>query len=220
MNPDNLTNAVQEALAEAQKVAINRKHQAIGIPELFKFLAQPDQMAGTLLGEQGLANQDLQAEIDRELDEVSVVEGDNIQYGQTLSNNLFKLFQKAEQLSKQLGDEYIASEIVVQSLLQIDDPLATFIKKNGVTSAELSKQIKKMRGGEHVTSKDQETQYKALEKYGVDMVKLVHAGHQDPIIGRDEEIMDVIRILSRKTKNNPVLIGEPGVGVLIRHAMI
>lgn len=212
MNPDNLTNAVQEALAEAQKVAINRKHQAIGIPELFKFLAQPDQMAGTLLGEQGLANQDLQAEIDRELDEVSVVEGDNIQYGQTLSNNLFKLFQKAEQLSKQLGDEYIASEIVVQSLLQIDDPLATFIKKNGVTSAELSKQIKKMRGGEHVTSKDQETQYKALEKYGVDMVKLVHAGHQDPIIGRDEEIMDVIRILSRKTKNNPVLIGEPGVG--------
>ncbi|GEN94981.1 ATP-dependent chaperone ClpB [Pediococcus ethanolidurans] len=212
MNPDNLTNAVQEALAEAQKVAINRKHQVIGIPELFKFLAQPDQMAGTLLGEQGLANQDLQAEIDRELDEVSVVEGDNIQYGQTLSNNLFKLFQKAEQLSKQLGDEYIASEIVVQALLQIDDPLTTFIKKNGVTSAELSKQIKKMRGGEHVTSKDQETQYKALEKYGVDMVKLVHAGHQDPIIGRDEEIMDVIRILSRKTKNNPVLIGEPGVG--------
>lgn len=212
LNPDNLTNAVQEALAEAQKVAVNRKHQTIGIPELFKFLAQPDQMAGTLFGELGLANQDLQAEIDRELDATSVVEGENVQYGQTLSSSLFKLFQEAERLSKKLGDEYISSEIVVQALLQIDDPLSIFLKKNGVKPKELAKEIKKMRGGDHVTSKDQETQYKALEKYGVDMVKLVHAGHQDPIIGRDEEIMDVIRILSRKTKNNPVLIGEPGVG--------
>ncbi|WP_412990250.1 ATP-dependent chaperone ClpB [Pediococcus siamensis] len=212
MNPDSFTNAAQEALAEAQKIAINRKHQVIGVPELFKFLGQPDQMAGILLDELGIENQRLQTELDRELDEISVVEGENVQYGQNLSSSLFNLFQAAERIRKQLEDDYIATEVLVQALLEIEDPLATYLKKQGVTSQAIAKKIKDMRGGERVTSKDQETQYKALEKYGVDMVKLVHEGHQDPIIGRDEEIMDVIRILSRKTKNNPVLIGEPGVG--------
>lgn len=212
MNPDKFTNALQEALGQAQQIAINRKHQAIGVPELFKFLGQPDQMAGSLLTELGVNNQALQNELDRQLDAIAIVEGDNIQYGQTFSSNLLKLFQVAEQLSKQLGDEYVATEIVVQALLKIEDPLTDFLKKQQVSETKLAAQIKKMRGGDRVTSKDQETQYKALKKYGVDMVKLVHEGHQDPIIGRDEEIMDVIRILSRKTKNNPVLIGEPGVG--------
>lgn len=212
MNPDNLTNAVQEAVAEAQKVAVNRKHQEIGIPELFKFLSQPDQMAGSLFTELGVNNQQLQQEIDDELDAVSIVEGENIQYGQNLSAALFNLFQKADSLKKKMGDDYISTEVVVLALLEIDDPLTSFLKKKGATTQKLTKAIEKMRGGEKVTSKDQETQYKALEKYGVDMVKEVHDGHQDPIIGRDEEILDVMRILSRKTKNNPVLIGEPGVG--------
>lgn len=212
MNPDNLTNAVQEAVAEAQKVAVNRKHQEIGIPELFKFLSQPDQMAGSLFTELGVNNQQLQQEIDDELDAVSIVEGENIQYGQNLSAALFNLFQKADSLKKKMGDDYISTEVVVLALLEIDDPLTSFLKKKGAATQKLTKAIEKMRGGEKVTSKDQETQYKALEKYGVDMVKEVHDGHQDPIIGRDEEILDVMRILSRKTKNNPVLIGEPGVG--------
>jgi len=212
MNPDNLTTAVQEAVAEAQKVAVNRKHQAIGVPELFKFLSQPDQIAGGLFTELGVKNQQLQQEIDDELDAVSIVEGENIQYGQSMSSALFNLFQKADELKKKMGDDYISTEVVVLALLAIDDPLTSFLKANGVTTSKLTKEIEKMRGGERVTSKDQETQYKALEKYGVDMVKQVHDGHQDPIIGRDEEILDVMRILSRKTKNNPVLIGEPGVG--------
>lgn len=86
------------------------------------------------------------------------------------------------------------------------------MNKNGLSEKELRKNIEEMRGGERVTSQNQEEQYKALEKYGVDLVQQVKSGKMDPIIGRDEEIRDVIRILSRKTKNNPVLIGEPGVG--------
>ena len=90
--------------------------------------------------------------------------------------------------------------------------LTKYLMQQGITEKELRKNIEEMRGGDRVTSQNQEEQYKALEKYGVDLVQQVKAGKQDPIIGRDEEIRDVIRILSRKTKNNPVLIGEPGVG--------
>ncbi|PUH57900.1 type VI secretion system ATPase TssH, partial [Salmonella enterica subsp. enterica serovar 4,[5],12:i:-] len=91
-------------------------------------------------------------------------------------------------------------------------PLTVFLKNQQITEKEVREKIESMRGGDRVTSQNQEEQYEALEKYAINMIEAVKSGKQDPIIGRDEEIRDVVRILSRKTKNNPVLIGEPGVG--------
>lgn len=119
----------------------------------------------------------------------------------------------ADEIKQEFGDEYISLDTLVLALMkQTYDPLVRWLTEHGVTVTKLQQTITKMRAGERVTSKNQEEQYQALEKYGVDLVKQVRQGKQDPIIGRDEEIRDVIRILSRKTKNNPVLIGEPGVG--------
>lgn len=118
-----------------------------------------------------------------------------------------------DEIKQEFGDEYISLDTLVLALMkQTYDPLVRWLTEHGVTVTKLQQTITKMRAGERVTSKNQEEQYQALEKYGVDLVKQVRQGKQDPIIGRDEEIRDVIRILSRKTKNNPVLIGEPGVG--------
>lgn len=126
---------------------------------------------------------------------------------------MYKLIQDAEMLRTEFSDEYVAIDTLLLALMkQRYNPLSEYLTAHGADEKKLKKVIEEMRGGEKVTSKNQEEQYKALEKYGVDLVKQVRSGKQDPIIGRDEEIRDVIRILSRKTKNNPVLIGEPGVG--------
>lgn len=212
MNNDNLTNAVQEAIGQAQQIAITRKHQEIDIAHLFKFLIQPGEFAADLYQKAGVNVAAFENEIDQELDKIAVVSG-NVAYGQSISQNLAHLLQNADQLKQKLGDEYIAIDTLVLALMQLKyHPLTEFLKQNGLTEKKLQAVIADLRGGEHVTSKDQEAQYKALEKYGIDLVKEARSGKQDPIIGRDEEVRDVIRILSRKTKNNPVLIGEPGVG--------
>lgn len=212
MNNDSLTNAVQEAIGQAQQIAITRKHREIDIAHLFKFLIQPGEFAADLYQKAGLNVAAFEKEIDQELDKIAVVSG-NVTYGQSISQNLAHLLQNADQLKQKLGDEYIAIDTLVLALMQLKyHPLTAFLKQNGLTEKKLQAVIADLRGGEHVTSKDQEAQYKALEKYGIDLVKEARSGKQDPIIGRDEEVRDVIRILSRKTKNNPVLIGEPGVG--------
>ena len=212
MNNDSLTNAVQEAIGQAQQIAITRKHQEIDIAHLFKFLIQPGEFAADLYQKAGVNVAAFENEIDQELDKIAVVSG-NVAYGQSISQNLAHLLQNADQLKQKLGDEYIAIDTLVLALMQLKyHPLTEFLKQNGLTEKKLQAVIADLRGGEHVTSKDQEAQYKALEKYGIDLVKEARSGKQDPIIGRDEEVRDVIRILSRKTKNNPVLIGEPGVG--------
>jgi len=130
-----------------------------------------------------------------------------------MSQNLYQLLQAADQVRASFNDDFIATESVVLALMTLKyHPLTQFLTQAGITEAKLQATITEMRAGERVTSKNQEAQYQALEKYGIDLVKAVRTGDQDPIIGRDEEIRNVIRVLSRKTKNNPVLIGEPGVG--------
>ena len=206
------TSAVQDALAEAQKIAAARHHQAIEIPHLFKFLIQPGELASDIYKKAGIDIVSFEKKIDDELDRIAVVEGTNA-YGQSLSQNMYKLMQDAEMLRTEFSDEYVAIDTLLLALMkQRYNPLSEYLTAHGADEKKLKKVIEEMRGGEKVTSKNQEEQYKALEKYGVDLVKQVRSGKQDPIIGRDEEIRDVIRILSRKTKNNPVLIGEPGVG--------
>lgn len=213
MDNENYTTEVQKSLAEAQKVAINRKHQEIGINELFKVLVQPGEIAAEIYKKAGLDIQAFESFIDGELDKVSIVEGGNVQYGQSISQQLFSLLQKAQEIAKSNQDTYVSVDTLMLALMELEyNPLTEYLKQTGLTKDQLGKVVADYRGGERVTSQDQEKGYKSLEKYGVNLNKEVRNGNQDPIIGRDEEIRDVIRILSRKAKNNPVLIGEPGVG--------
>lgn len=213
MNIEKMTTTLQEAIAEAQQVAVTRKHQEIDIAHLWKIFLQPSHFGRNFYTDAGVDVDQFEREVDRLLDEYPSVSGGNIQYGQNLSQNLFSLLNEADQLKESFGDEFLSTEIVILALMKLKHyPLTTYLVKQGIIEKELRKNIEDMRGGEKVTSKNQEEQYKALEKYGVDLVQQVRSGKMDPIIGRDEEIRDVVRILSRKTKNNPVLIGEPGVG--------
>ncbi|WP_304682447.1 ATP-dependent chaperone ClpB [uncultured Ligilactobacillus sp.] len=211
-NEDNLTSAVQAALGEAQQIAITRKQQEIDVVHLFKFLVQPGELVGEIYKKAGVDLKAFEQEIDRVLDQLPVISG-SVQYGQAFSTKLLQLLRDADEIKQEFGDEYISLDTLIIALMkQTYDPLARWLTEHGATVTKLQQTITEMRAGERVTSKNQEEQYQALEKYGVDLVKQVRQGKQDPIIGRDEEIRDVIRILSRKTKNNPVLIGEPGVG--------
>lgn len=213
MNPEKMTTTLQSAIAEAQQVAMTRHHQEIDIAHLWKIFLQANQFGRNFYTDVGIDADALESEVDRLLDGISAVEGSNVRYGQSMSQNLFTLLSEADQLKNQFQDEYLSTEIVLLALMKLQHhPLTVYLKKQGISEKSLKQTIEQLRGGDHVTSQNQEEQYKALEKYGVDLVQQVRSGKMDPIIGRDEEIRDVIRILSRKTKNNPVLIGEPGVG--------
>ena len=213
MNIEKMTTTLQEAIAEAQQIAVTRKHQDIDIAHVWKIFLQPNHFGRNFYTDAGLDVESFEHEIDRLLDEYPVVSGGNVQYGQNLSQNFFRLLNEADQIRESFGDEFLSTEVVILALMKLKNyQLTVYLNKNGLSEKELRKNIEEMRGGERVTSQNQEEQYKALEKYGVDLVQQVKSGKMDPIIGRDEEIRDVIRILSRKTKNNPVLIGEPGVG--------
>ena len=204
---------MQSSLAEAQQVAITRHHQEIDIVHLWKIFLQPNHFARNLYKDAGLDVDAFEQEVDRLLDELPVVEGSQVNYGQTMSQNLFHLLTEADKLRVEFQDDYLATEMVVLALMKLKNHVLTrYLTNQQLTEKQLKTTIEEMRGGDRVTSQNQEETYKALEKYGVDLIQQVKNGKMDPIIGRDEEIRDVVRILSRKTKNNPVLIGEPGVG--------
>lgn len=213
MNPDNFTQAVAEALGAAQQIAQVRRHQEIDIPHVMKSLVQPNQLAEQIYREAGVNVQGLNAAIDAALEAEPVVEGASA-YGQSMSQNLSQLLTDANSVKDEFGDTYISTEAVLLALYQQRyNPITQFLLNDAKVDAKRLRQvIENLRGGEKVTSKNAEASYKSLEKYGTDLVKEARSGKMDPIIGRDEEIRDVIRILSRKTKKNPVLIGEPGVG--------
>ncbi|MCB5950953.1 ATP-dependent chaperone ClpB [Enterococcus sp. BWT-B8] len=213
MNIEKMTTTLQEAIAEAQKIAVTRRHQEIDIAHLWKIFLQPNHFGRNFYTDAGVDIEAFEREIDKALDEYPSVQGGNVQYGQSMSRNLFNLLNEADKLRESFQDEYLSTEIVVLALMKLKNyRLTKYLVSQGITEKELRANIENIRAGERVTSQNQEEQYKALEKYGVDLVQQVRSGKMDPIIGRDEEIRDVIRILSRKTKNNPVLIGEPGVG--------
>lgn len=208
-----MTTTLQEAIANAQQIAMTRKHQEIGIPHMFTALVQPGNFAYDFYEDLNVPMAELTEELNRELDAVPVVQGTNVQYGQGLSRGLGELIQKAQARAEKQGDEFLATEMVLAALNDVAyTDLAKWFKKHQITAKAVEEKIEDLRQGDRVTSKQAEENYEALEKYGVDLVEQVKAGKMDPIIGRDEEIRDVVRILSRKSKNNPVLIGEPGVG--------
>lgn len=213
MNPDNLTEAVTQAISQAQQIAATRKQQNITVAHLFKFLVQPGELAREIYSQLGLNLGDLNDELDAEIDAIATVEGSNINYGQSLSSNLYELLQNAEQIKNKFGDTYIAVDTLTIAVMQLHgDKFADYLSQQGITEQKVRNVVEKIRGGQKVTTKNQEDSYQSLEKYGTDLVQAARDNKLGPIIGRDEEILDVIRILSRKTKNNPVLIGAPGVG--------
>ncbi|MDT2673960.1 ATP-dependent chaperone ClpB [Enterococcus dongliensis] len=212
MNIEKMTTTLQETIAEAQQIAMTRQHQEIDIAHVWKIFLQPNHFARNFYTDAGIDVDQFEHKVDKVLDGYPTVSG-NVQYGQNLSQNLFTLLNEADKLRENFNDDFLSTEIVILALMKLKNySLTNYLVQQGLNEKELQKNIEDMRGGDRVTSQNQEETYKALEKYGVDLVQQVKNGKQDPIIGRDEEIRDVIRILSRKTKNNPVLIGEPGVG--------
>ncbi|MEY8371277.1 ATP-dependent chaperone ClpB [Aerococcaceae bacterium 50-4] len=208
-----MTTTLQEAIANAQQIAMTRKHQEIGIPHMFTALVQPGNFAYDFYEDLNVPMAALTEELNRELDALPVVQGANVQYGQGISRGLGELIQKAQARAEKQGDEFLATEMVLLAIYDVTyTALAKWFKDQQITEKTVKEKIEDLRQGDRVTSKQAEENYEALEKYGVDLVEQVKAGKMDPIIGRDEEVRDVIRILSRKSKNNPVLIGEPGVG--------
>ncbi len=213
MNIEKMTTTLQQAIAEAQQIAITRQQQTIDIVHLWKIFLQPNHFARNLYSGLGLNVDLFELEVDKQIDRLPQISGENVQYGQNLSQNLFNLLQEADKIREKLGDDFLATEVVISALMKLKNhPLTKFLEQQQISDKVINEKILEIRGGDRVTSQNQEEQYEALSKYSTDMIEAVKSGKQDPIIGRDEEIRDVIRILSRKTKNNPVLIGEPGVG--------
>ncbi|HRN60508.1 MAG TPA: AAA family ATPase, partial [Chiayiivirga sp.] len=211
MRMDKLTSRFQQALADAQSLAVGRDHNLLEPAHLMQALI--DQQGGStlpLLTQAGANAGALRARIAQALDALPGVRGQegNI----SVSNDLNRLLNLTDKLAQQRGDAFIASELFVLAALEDKGAVGEALKAAGVQKARLEAAIEKIRGGETVQSENAEDQRQALEKYTIDLTARAESGKLDPVIGRDEEIRRVIQVLQRRTKNNPVLIGEPGVG--------
>lgn len=211
MRMDKLTAKFQMALADAQSIAVGLDHQFIEPVHLLKALL--DQEGGTahsLLTQAGASVPKLRSQIDQALDQLPQVQGvgGDIHIG----NELGRLLNLTDKFAQQRKDQYISSELFLLALLEDSGAMGRLLKEQGVTKASLDTSIEAMRGGEQVTDPNAEEQRQALDKYTIDLTARAEAGKLDPVIGRDDEIRRTIQVLQRRTKNNPVLIGEPGVG--------
>ncbi len=205
-----MTYAIQGALQKAVELSKENELQNIEIEAILKgTLEETDSLFKSILERANIDTDELNQAYTNKLKNYPSVQGDNIQYGQYIGSKANELLNKAESYMKEYEDEYISMEHVLRAAMDIDDTTKQFVGNKEEVVKEI---ITKVRGGNHVTSQNPEVNYEALEKYGRDLVEEVRQGKMDPVIGRDEEIRNTIRILSRKTKNNPVLIGEPGVG--------
>ena len=210
MDMNRMTIKVQEGLQAASSIALRRNHQGID-PEhvLLAFLEQPDGSVGAILEQAGVSLSSVKSQVEQVLSKVPQVQSMGAGPGQIhLTPRMGHVITKAEDEMKSLRDEYVSVEHFLLAMIGEGGVLA----KLGVTRDKLLSGLQKVRGTQRVTSQDPEGSYQALEKYGRDLTQLASQGKLDPVIGRDEEIRRTIQILSRRTKNNPVLIGEPGVG--------
>jgi len=210
MNFDKFTIKSQEAVQQAQQLASAQSNSSIETGHLLKALLDTDENVISYLLKKVNANpQRIQQTLDAIIKTYPKVSGNNTQY---LSNAANTALVKAQGFLKEFGDEFVAVEHLLLGLLQAGDQISTVLKDASVTEKDLKKAIKDLRGDAKVTSQSAEAQYNALNKYAKNLNDLAQQGKLDPVIGRDEEIRRVLQILSRRTKNNPVLIGEPGVG--------
>ena len=211
MRFDRLTNQLQMALADAESLAVGRDHQFITPLHLLQVLI--DQEGGSvrpLLASCGANPQPLRAKLNAAIDALPRVEGNRGDVH--IGNDLSRIFNLADKLSQQRSDKFISSELVVLAMLEEGGTAARLLQEGGVNRQGLEQAIDSLRGGESVQDPEAESSRQALEKYTIDLTEQAELGKLDPVIGRDEEIRRTIQVLQRRTKNNPVLIGEPGVG--------
>ena len=211
MRMDKLTSKFQMALADAQSLAVGRDHQFIEPAHVM--LALLDQQGGAvrpLLQKAGVNINQLRSQLSETLERLPKVEGTG---GEVLvSNDLGRLLNMTDKLAQQRQDQYISSELFVLAALDDRGRLGEVLRRSGAVKASVEKAVEEVRGGQRVEDPSAEDQRQALEKYTIDLTQRAEQGKLDPVIGRDDEIRRVIQVLQRRTKNNPVLIGEPGVG--------
>ncbi|MDL0434601.1 MULTISPECIES: ATP-dependent chaperone ClpB [unclassified Niallia] len=215
MNPEMMTERVQQAFSDAQAFALKQNHQEIDDIHLFlAILERPDNLLDSVLQkldkDTELVRQELLKEIDKK---PKVTLSGNQSSSIYITNTLQQVLHEAEKEQEKWSDDYLSVEHILLAVFAVgNSAVRSLFDKIGINSQQVRIKIKDIRGSQRVTSKNPEASYEALSKYGRDLVADVKEGKVDPVIGRDNEIRHVIRILSRKTKNNPVLIGEPGVG--------
>ena len=211
MRFEKLTNRLQEAMGEAQSLALSLDHQFIE-PEhmLSALLQQQGGSAQSLLVQAGADMPLLQTKLSQRLNNMAKVANDSgdVHFG----NGLSRLFNLAEKAAGKLGDQFISSEQLIVALVQDKNGVGGLLAKAGVKAIKLTQAIDKLRGGDKVDSQGAEEERQALDKFTINLTQRAEAGKLDPVIGRDDEIRRAIQVLQRRTKNNPVLIGEPGVG--------
>jgi ATP-dependent Clp protease ATP-binding subunit ClpB len=211
MRMEKFTNVFQEAIAEAQSLALGADNQAIEAEHLL--LAMLSQAGGTIpaiIAQAGGNVAQLKISLENIINHFAKVEGTSGQVH--LSNGLGQLLNRCDQLAQKNKDQFISSELFLIAILESKTSLQDVLKKNGVNAKKCEEAIINMRGSEKVQDPNAEGTRGALQKYTIDLTERAHAGKLDPVIGRDEEIRRTIQVLQRRTKNNPVLIGEPGVG--------
>lgn len=211
MRIDRLTSKLQLALSDAQSLAVGMDHPAIEPAHLMQ--AQLDQQGGSirpLLMQVGFDVNSLRKALSKELDQLPKIQ--NPTGDVNMSQDLARLLNQADRLAQQKGDQFISSELVLLAAMDDNSKLGKLLLGQGVSKKALENAISNLRGGEAVNDPNAEESRKALEKYTVDLTRRAEEGKLDPVIGRDDEIRRTIQVLQRRTKNNPVLIGEPGVG--------
>ena len=208
-----LTYKSQEALQKSVSLAQSHNHQAVEIDHFIAALLQDDEgLLSAIVRKLGASQKDLQSEIDYNLSRLPKVTGGGV--GQTaLSPNFNQILEQAQTEMAKLKDEYVSIEHILLAAMQVGNT-ATIgsLKRIGFSRDTLLDLLKSVRGTQRVMDQNPEEKYQSLDRYTRDLTKLARRGKLDPIIGRDEEIRRVLQVLSRRTKNNPVLIGEPGVG--------
>ena len=213
---EKLTQKTQEAIQSAQQTALRYSHPAVDVPHLLHaLLTQENGLVPSILEKAGANAATVIAAVESALDRMPRVSGQSAESGKIYVSQEFQtLMVKAEDHAKRLKDEYVSVEHLLLAMLDGDkrSEAARILQKAGLDTASVLAALKEVRGSQRVTTDSPESQYEALKKYGVDLVEMARQNKLDPVIGRDSEIRAVTRILSRKTKNNPVLIGEPGVG--------
>ncbi len=209
MNFKNLTIKSQEAVQRAQQIAMEREQQAIELGHLLKGILEVDDSVAPFVFKKLSVNYDvIRQALDRIVEGYPKVSGGD----QYLSRTATEAIQKANTFLKEFGDEYIALEHLLLGILKTSDPVSQMLKDSGVNEKGLKAAIADLRKGKKVTTQSAEETYNALNKYAINLNERARSGKLDPVIGREEEIRRVLHILARRTKNNPVLIGEPGVG--------
>ncbi|CAN7239979.1 MULTISPECIES: ATP-dependent chaperone ClpB [Pseudomonas] len=211
MRIDRLTSKLQLALSDAQSLAVGLDHPAIEPAHLMQALLE--QQGGSikpLLMQVGFDVNSLRKELTKELDQLPKIQ--NPTGDVNMSQDLARLLNQADRLAQQKGDQFISSELVLLAAMDENSKLGKLLLGQGVSKKALENAINNLRGGEAVNDPNHEEARQALDKYTVDLTKRAEEGKLDPVIGRDDEIRRTIQVLQRRTKNNPVLIGEPGVG--------